>query len=178
MQAQIYGDYSARDDGDNPMKKRQKITDHEIAEFSSKYVRMRSFSCHTTDGYVLDYDKRNDVLLLKFQQAIEEMSGLSIGTICRAELQCLRYLAMRENAIREDRDGIREVKITTRNFDRIVKGREKFDELAENPYTHHDYGIAERFLPRSITDRRSAQKEQRERWKELKRAANAAGDKE
>lgn len=122
------------------------LTDKEIARFSHNYVKMRSFSVHKMDCTTADYDKRNTPLLIKYRRHIESVSGLSIESADRVELQCLRYMAMREEAIREFCDGLGILKMTAENYDRITAARQKFDDMAENHYIHHQEGINDHHL--------------------------------
>jgi len=144
----------------------------EIQEYSRKYIRMRSFSVNKTDSWVADYDKRNDVLLQKFRNAILVMSGLSLFTKDMVELQCLRYLAMREQAARSESDGNNHIVLDVSNRRRITEARNSFDALADNPYANHANGIGEHFLHHSVFNQRKADQERRDKLKAIREAIN------
>lgn len=119
------------------------LSEYEIKMYSEKYAKMRQNSVFIFGGDYFSYDKRNDIYLNKFRHIIESKSGLSITTKNLVELQCLRFLAMRELAYRTQKDGVDFIKLKVDDPRRNVIN--KFEEMADNPYIHHPWGIAEKY---------------------------------
>jgi len=152
-----------------------KISDENIAKYSGYYVKMRAFSVHALDGWIEEYDKRNNPILYKYQAFLELTTGLSIHTEDRPQLQCLRYLAMRELASRETKDN-RYINIRDTRLELINEQRAMFDSLAENPYAHHSSGLGERFLDQAMVNKRARDQEKRARVKALKNGVAVDAD--
>lgn len=129
------------------------MTESEIKMYSDKYAKMREHSVFCLGGSYFDYDRRNDIILNKFKYIVESKSELSIDTKDPHELQCLRFLAMRELSYRTEDDGVKTLKIGADDARR--KKLNLFEEMAENPYVFHAFGIKEQFAPNFIKNMKS-----------------------
>lgn len=130
---------------------KEKLSDAQVALYSEKYLKMRRnsvarLSRHlTTEEGNRQYDLRNSTILRKWSYQVQRESGLLyfVGMV-EIELNCLRYLAMREEACwhmpREKQTtdkGFILTRLTLDSVDNVRKTREQFDWLSENPKFHH-----------------------------------------
>lgn len=131
---------------------KEKMSCDQIALYAQKYLKMRNHSVErfldcdiTTPEGIRQYDLRNDELLRKWQYEIQKESDiLFFEGMHEDALNCLRYLAMREEGCwhiarkqHTTNKGVKIGKLSLNSPEEVKKSKDDFDALAENHSFYH-----------------------------------------
>lgn len=133
---------------------KEKLSDAQVALYAEKYLKMRIHSVQSmpvTLRSIHDlskmYDARNDDILYKWLFRVQDESGINhCRSLPEVELNCLRYLAMREESCWHDlTDNFPKVRFSIKNLNTptsVIKNKHIFDMLADNPKLYHTKEIS------------------------------------